>query len=365
MKYIICCCFIIGSLGAGSCFAEDGTDIANILAATLVSSTYKKVVSAAENISDYKKNSNEPYLAAQKQLAGQIESIKKAQTTAVVAMIKEHALALIAHQNAMNYSESSKSLTPCADQEKAIGVLEGSANQKIIQKTIYDAMMDRNSNSLSSNETRKKLDDFIDNRSLTAGSTLLLDGGNTMTKEQSAEASRVAFVIVNQSPDYKLISEEQFSSEAGEKYQAIRKMKIAKLSLSEKIMTNYLARKAATYPLGEWANNIEATTHDISESTVVDGKVSADTILDLEVRSRYMNPQFEKKLHTKSEVGVLHEILAMQAVSTEFQRLELEHQEYMTALTAFRSGTLSQEINGALSEQMNDQILQSNYKHER
>ena len=147
-------------------------------------------------------------------------------------------------------------------------------------------------------------------------------------------------------------------------------MKVAKISLSQKVMANYLARKAAAYPLGEWADNIEDTTHDKSETVVVDGKLSADTILDLEVRNRYMNPQFEKKLHIKTEVGVLHEILAMQAVSTEFQRLELEHQEYMTALTSLRSGTLSQEINGDLSRtnekpNITEQLMSNKDENER
>jgi hypothetical protein len=181
-----------------------------------------------------------------------------------------------------------------------------------------------------------------------------------MTDEQAAEASRVAFVITNQVPDYKLISPEHYLKKPGEKYQSFRKMKIAKISLSQKIMANYLARKAAVYPLGEWANNIQKKTADISESAVVDGKVSADTILDLEVRSRYMNPQFEKQLHTKNEIGVLHEILAMQTVNLELQRLELEHQEFMTALTAYSTGTIAQEINGALNETKRNQILQSN-----
>lgn len=360
MKKTIFFCFILGCLMPGMSFATSGDDYANMVAAMTVSSTYKDLVSEAERFLEYKKNATDPYLASLKQFAGQIESIKKAQTNVVVAAIKQHAIVLVAHRNAMNYSEASKSLTPCEDQEKAIGLIEGLANQELIEKITYEAMLDRNSNALSSNETRVKLDAFIDNRSLTAGSTLLLDGENTMTEEQSAEASRVAFVITNQVPDYKLISPEHFSTEVGEKYQSFRKIKIAKISLSQKIMASYLARKAAVYPLGEWANSIKDKTFDVSESIVVDGKVSADTILDLEVRSRFMNPQFEKRLHTKNEVGVLHEILAMRNVNLEFQRLELEHQEYMTALAAFRSGTLAQQLNGALNKHMKNQIIQSN-----
>ena len=359
MKLKIFCCILIGCFAPGMGFATEGTDEANVQAAKQVTSAYEDVVSAAEDILDYKKGSSDPYLAAQKQFAGQIETTKKAQIAAVVAAIKQHAVALIAHKNEMNYSAGSKSPTACADREKAVGILEGSANQGSTQAKIYEVMMDRNSNASSSNETRDKLDAVIDARSGTAGSILLLDGGNTMTNEESAEASRVAFVITNQAPDYKLISEKHFSTEAGEKYQSFRKMKIAKISLSQKIFASYLARKAAVYPLGEWADTIKDKTFDKSESAVVDGKVSADTILDLEVSSRYMNPQFEKELHTNLEAGVLREILAMRAVSTEFARLELEHQEYMTALTALRSGSLSQEINGTLSEQMTNQILQS------
>jgi len=353
-------CFIVVFLAPGLCLATDGNDPANMLAAKLVSAIYDKIPSKAEDLLNYKETANKPYLASQRQFAGQIESIKKAQTSVVVAAIKQHAIALIAQKNAMNYSEASKSLTPCEDQKKAIGVLEGSANQNIIGKIAYDAMMERNSNSTSSNETRIKLDAFIDDRSATAGLVLLLDGGNSMASEQSAEASRVAFVITNQLPDYELISADKYSSEIGEKYQSFRKIKIAKISLSQKIMANYLARKAAVYPLGAWADKIKEKTYDISESGVVDGKVSADTILDLEVRSRYQNPQFEKELHTKLQAGVLHEILAMQAVNLEFQRLELEHQEFMTALTAYRGGSLAQKMNGALNGQMRNQIIQSN-----
>lgn len=359
MKLIIFFCILIGCFAPGCSFATEGIDEANTVTAKNVSSAYEDVASAAEDILDYKKRSSDSYLAAQKQFAGQIETTKKAQIAAVVAAIKQHAVALIAHKNAMNYSSGSKSSTACADQEKAVGIVEGSANQNMAEAKIYESMIDRNSNASSSHETKDKLDGFIDANSGTAGSILLQDGGNTMTKEQLAEASRVAFVITNQVPDYKLISEKHFSTEVGEKYQSFRKMKIAKISLSQKIFASYLARKAAVYPLGQWANTIKDKTFDKSESAVVDGKVSADTILDLEVSSRYMNPQFEKELHTNLEAGVLREILAMRAVSTEFERLELEHQEYMTALTAFRSGSLSQEINGALSEQMTNLILQS------
>lgn len=360
MKKTILFCFILGCLAPGVCFAKNGYDAANLAAATAVSGTYQNLISQADTFLKNKKEARNPYLASLKQFAGQIQVIKKAQTTVVVAAIKQHAVALVAHKNAMNYSEPSKSLTPCEDQEKAIGVIQGSANKNIVEKTTYKALMDRNSNSSSSNETSVKLDAFIDDRSSTAGSTLFLDGGNTMTEEQSAEASRVAFAITNQVPDYKLISPEHFSREAGEKYQSFRKMKIVKVSLSQKIMTNYLARKAAVYPLGEWANKIKDNTFDVTESTVVNGMVSADTILDLEVGDRYMNPQFEKNLHTKFEAGVLREILAMQAVNLEFQRLELEHQEFMTAISAYRGGTLAQKMNGALNDRMKDQILQSN-----
>lgn len=352
-------CFLLGCLTPGIVFATSGRDAANTAAAATVSSTYSNLVSKAKTFLRDKENTKDPYVISLKQFAAQVEAIKKTQTTVVVAAIKQHATALVVHKNAMNYSEASTSLTPCEDQEKAIGIMEGAASKKMAEKTMYNALMKRNSDASSSNEIRVKLDAFIDNRSVSAGSILFLDSGNTMTQEQSAEANRVASIITNQVPDYKLISPEHFSTEVGEKYQSFRKMKIAKISLSQKIMTSYLARKAAVYPLGEWAGNIKDKTFD-SEAIAVDGKVSADTILDLEVNSRYMDPQFEKKLHTKFEAGVLHEILAMQAVNLEFQRLELEHQEFMTALTAYRSGTLGQEINGELNNQMRNKIIQSN-----
>lgn len=360
MKKKILFCSMLILLIPGTCFATSGDDPANKAAASLVTGVYDDVVGEADSFVDQKEDAAEAYLASQKQLIGQVESIKKAQISAVVAAIKQHAITLITQKNSMNYSEASKSLTACEDQKKALVVLEGASSRKDTEKDSYDSIMTRNSNAESSNEIRHQLDAFLDESSLSAGSTLMGDDGNTMSNEQIAEAAKVAFIITNQSPDYKMTSPEHYLRRAGEKYNSFRKMKIAKISLSQKIMANYLARKSAVYPLGEWASVIKEHTADISESNVVDGKVSADTILDLEVRQRYMNPMFEKNLHTKNEKGVLEEILAMQTVDLEFQRLELEHQEYMTALTAYQSGSLAQGMNEALNKRMKNQIKQSN-----
>jgi len=93
---------------------------------------------------------------------------------------------------------------------------------------------------------------------------------------------------------------------------------------------------------------------------IVGGMISAETLLDMEVASRYRNPTYITDIHRKTKTGVVRELLAVEAINMEFNRLELVTQQYLTALQASRSATTAQQSsNEHLEREYSGSLIQA------
>ena len=123
---IIFLLFFAWIFGARNMFRHRWQDVANRLAATTVSSTLQGAGISSRRYADYKQEIPKNHIWHRKSnLQARLNPSRKLKPPRWSRAIKQHAVALIAHQNAMNYSEASKSVTPCEDQEKAIGDNKG------------------------------------------------------------------------------------------------------------------------------------------------------------------------------------------------------------------------------------------------
>ncbi|BBO86769.1 hypothetical protein DSCO28_73350 (plasmid) [Desulfosarcina ovata subsp. sediminis] len=187
--------------------------------------------------------------------------------------------------------------------------------------------------------------------------TLQVDGDDEGTV---TNAVRWVQIATNPYPDL-TVQEELEETPSGKDYEAVKKIKEASLTLPQLALSDIIANKTPSHELGDWAEQMNAIMGQSgTPACVVDGKISADALLDMLTDLRYANPNWPIDIHSKSTVGILRELLLMRSVHLEFKRRQmvlLQHLSAMLATKTAKENNLSEEL-----EQMRKKAMEERAK---
>ena len=179
--------------------------------------------------------------------------------------------------------------------------------------------------------------------------------GNTLQTDGEGEGSvtnavRWAQIATNPYPDLKA-NEELKGTPSGQDYEAVKKIKEANLTVPQLALSDIIAHKTPSHELGTWAEQMnQIMGQSGTPSCVVDGKISADALLDMLTDLRYSNPNWPIDIHSKSTDGLLRELLLMDSVNLEFQRRNLVLLQHIVAMVAQDSTDEAKKMGRLLDE---------------
>ena len=169
--------------------------------------------------------------------------------------------------------------------------------------------------------------------------------GNTLSNKEEAgslkNAVMMSYLITNPYPSL-TIDDDLKETTHGKEYLAAKKVIDANISLPQMAMSEIIANKTASYDLGVWATQMHKSMGKdkaVQPTGVIEGKISADALLDTLTAIRYANPNWSLDIHTKSTEGLLRELLIMDSVTMEFMRRQTKLMQNMLAMMA-QSGSL-------------------------
>lgn len=179
----------------------------------------------------------------------------------------------------------------------------------------------------------------------------LFPSNKTLKKEDVKDAQNISQLITNPDPTPELPDADKETT-AGKLYENQRKIKESALVVPQLVFNKNIAAHSPTMPLGDQAIEMHRSmggTGDPDEIGIVDDKISPYAVLDLMVNSRFSNPNWYAELGEKNEIAMMRELLAMEAVSLELQRRQLELTQLMTLM-------LAQEASSRVRENINPKI---------
>ena len=169
--------------------------------------------------------------------------------------------------------------------------------------------------------------------------------GNTLSNKEEAgslkNAVMMSYLITNPYPSL-TIDDDLKETTHGKEYLAAKKVIDANISLPQMAMSEIIANKTASYDLGVWATQMHKSMGKdkaVQPTGVIEGKISADALLDTLTAIRYANPNWSLDIHTKSTEGLLRELLIMDSVTMEFMRRQTKLMQNMLAMMA-QSGSI-------------------------
>lgn len=339
-----------------SALATSGEDPANEQIATEITDIYEDIEDNMDDLYDLKDDGYEEISSQQKSLVSTIQTTKEATTDAVMAALKQHLITRNVHKNTQLYSPLAQSSFACCETDRAKGALSGSRSIPGAKQEIYENIQEYNEAPTSTNESYKRTVVLVEEIGTKAGG-ILIPKSNTYSEDELIDATLAAFALTN--PNADMISPEKYLDRStGQKYEALRRMELAKLTVSQMILSEYITRKTALYPLSSWMGQMsKALGMSGSHEDVQGGKISADALLNMEVKSRYENASYIVDLHRKTEAGVLREALQTNAINMEMYRLANTGQELNTLLMAVRYSTeVQNSTNHILDEHYRNMI---------
>ncbi len=136
------------------------------------------------------------------------------------------------------------------------------------------------------------------------------------------------------------------------RYNAAVRVNTARLVVPQETLALITAEHAPSINVGTWASDTWAAMTGSQKGappSVVNGRMSDNAVMGLQVKSRYANPSWYALLAQKNSVGVLREIATLDAVRAhmEFVRLRLEERE-----AAMLAQMASQQANRAERRQI-------------
>ncbi len=254
---------------------------------------------------------------------------------AAVGTLKQHATAMRTTQLSRYYSPLSQSAFACCNSQKG-AIAASEVDQRLLIDKLYDATQDYNVQwqSTSNKIDQAKADWIAPNSTEVVNSENIFPLAETLTTEQLQGGYALANFITNPNPA-PVLKGGQLSTPAGQQYEIVRNIMLARLAPSQKAMSLLLASKAPIYPLQDWAEQLyEATGRTGTPPAVVEGKLSESSVIATQVNSRYANPNYLIDLHRKSENGLIRELEEIAAIKLKILAKRLEVAEHTRVILA-------------------------------
>jgi hypothetical protein len=236
----------------------------------------------------------------------------------------------------------------CVEPEIGGTIQAGDKAEKQVRAKLEEDIQDHNRTYRSGKEVQE---DIVQIPFENISSEYLFPSNKTLKKEGVKDAQNLSQLITNPNPTPGL-SDADKKTKAGELYEVRRKMKESALIVPQLVFNKNIAAHSPSVPLGDQAIEMHKSmggSGDPDELGIVGGNISPYAALDLMVNSRFSNPNWYAELGEKNETAMMRELLAMEAVSLELQRRQME-------LTQLMALMLAQEASGQIQENLDPNI---------
>ena len=344
MKKIILSLTLIGLLLPGTSFGFLPVIHMNPIITDIGTNSKKSsIVSKLTAISVLEASNARSLLAAKKETAATIRKTNEAEASAFAALMKQHLISRSAVDTARQFSQASRTSTACTASDKGTGAQA----QVAYQTKISNFLAEYNENNVSEVEVTKRWIEAGKNDKLTKAWGIFPPKG---TIEDTGGALAQIALLTNPTPPVKLNS--TYSAQSpGQYYESLRKLQQAKLAIPQKVMTDIVSANLPAHDLAERQQEIYAQT-GLGDETInnVDGKISSNAVLDMEVAARYGNAVWQEGLNLESQTGVIREMLESSIIDLKMQHKLLKLDD---ARLAIYSQRLAQNVSIALDEEKN------------
>jgi len=299
------------------------------------------VVGLLESIAQTEKLNAESLNAAKKETAATIQKINEVEATTFAALMKQHLVAGSVTDTARQFSPASRTSTACKNNDK----VNGSKTQVAYQKELGVFLTEYNENNTDQvTVTRRWLESGKNDKLNNAWGVFPQKG----TIEDAEGALAQIALLTNPTPPVKL-NPTYSAGSSGQYYESLRKLQQAKLAIPQKVMNDMVSANLPIHDLAVRQQEIYAEK-GLGAETInnVEGKISSNAVLDMEVAARYGNAVWQDRINVESHTGVLRELMEAEIIGlkTQHNLLKLD-----TGRLAVYSQRLARIVASALDEQ--------------
>lgn len=315
---------------AGYCYA---TAIGPIASATDVSAVSAQITSLQGSLAMQLQRLGAAVSAGNQSLASTIDTQFRHEDNLLQRLYVQSDTAQIRAQTAINESPNNTPQNMCDAPSMAAGVLTGGATARDLTGTISQAAAAHDKGfSRSSDEAHT----IISAPQGTYSTPVIFNGAGTMTTAQIAQAHDWMLAATAPNP-LPMLPTADATTTAGMRYAEAARIDNARLVVPQETMGFVTSLHAPTINVGTWATDTWDAMTDQSSGAppgVVNGRISDNALIRLQVDSRYANPSWYGALMQKDTVGVLREIALMDAVRMHMRYEQLRLTERMAVMMA-------------------------------
>ncbi len=272
-----------------------------------------------------------PLVAAQKEITGIYSKTSEGYISSVSAAFAQHAITLSAYENQVDYSQYAKSVDGCFAREGSVGIAQGQVMANDQYTGLVQTTQDVSEQTDSISAKKKLYHKLADpEEKEIENSGRLFPSDNQIGEEEAGQIAETIIIATDPLPYPILINEHQKNVPAGLRYMATKQIKDLHVSLAQQALTEIVSKKIAVYDMKDWS----AKVSPILASQLPEGQLSADQILDIQVGSRYKDPNRTVRIHELTQTGVYRELVTIKAVNLELSRRILRHAEKEVFLAA-------------------------------
>ena len=324
----------------GYCYA---TGIGPIASATDVSAVSAQITSLQSSLAMQLQRLGAAVSAGNQSLASTIDTQFRHEDNLLQRLNVQSDTAQIRAQTAINEGPNNTPENMCDAPSMAAGVLTGGTTARDLTGTISQAAAAHDKGfSRSSDETQS----IISAPQGTYSTPVIFNGAGTMTPAQIAQAHDWMLAATAPNPLPRLPASDA-ETVAGMQYREAARIDNARLVVPQETMALVTSLHAPTINVGTWATDTWDAMTDQSSGAppgVVNGHISDNALMWLQVDSRYANPSWYGALMQKNTVGVLREIALMDAVRMHMRYEQLRLTERMAVMMAQGTSEVANRI---------------------
>ena len=314
----------------GYCYS---TAIGPIASATDVSLVSAQITSLQSSLAIQLQRLGAAVSAGNQSLASTIDTQFRHEDNLLQRLYVQSDTAQIRAQTAINEGPNNTPENMCDAPSMAAGALTGGATARDLTGTISQAAAAHDKGfSRTSDETHT----IISAPQGTYSTPVIFNGAGTMTTTQIAQAHDWMLAATAPNP-LPVLPPADAATAAGMRYMEAARVDNARLVVPQETIGLVTSWHAPTINVGTWATDTWDAMTDKSSGAppgVVNGRISDNALVRLQVDSRYANPSWYGALMQKNTVGVLREIALMDAVRMHMRYEQLRLTERMAVMMA-------------------------------
>lgn len=247
------------------------------------------------------------------------------------------------------YGDKSMPPTGCESVDLGASMRSGGqVRQKIKKGTVQKAVEHANKFKRAS-DAKKELQKMV-NQSPEADRLANAMFGSVVEKEDQKAVLESVIYLTDPSPPRPLSDSEKDRPQAT-RYEAERDLRNRHMAMVQQVLADHVARRMPSMPLGAWAADQWQSMGGAGDPAgVVDGYMSANSVVDMLVESRIGNPNWSSTtVPSLNDTGLKREQLYMDAARLYIEREQSRMMEQLLVLTALN---MAQRLSNGTDEKL-------------